>query len=79
LFAAETGSPNSRLWMLLGKVPSSERLSFSLDHRLMRFMSCLRLSACNHVAHRLPSEGARLENGNKCVWQESILDFVTGL
>jgi hypothetical protein len=35
--------------------------------------------ACNQVAHRLASEGARLENGNKCVWQESIPDFVTGL
>jgi hypothetical protein len=35
--------------------------------------------ACNQVAHRLASESARLENGNNCVWQESIQDFVTDL
>jgi hypothetical protein len=31
------------------------------------------------VAHRLASECVRLENDNKCVWQESIPDFVTDL
>jgi ribonuclease HI len=35
--------------------------------------------ACNQVAHRLASECVRLENDNKCVWQESIPDFVTDL